>query len=242
MGGLTTLFAPFAVHRVPEGHVAVYYRGGALLDRISGPGFHMLTPMLEHVHYVQTTVQTDKVTDIPCSTSGGTVIQIDLIEVVNQLKREMVHATVKNYTIEYDKTWIYDKIHHEVNQICSRSTLVEMIINFELLDELLVAALQRGIDEYAPGIKIIAVRVTRPRIPKSMKENYTAIEKEMIQHGEEVIRQQFNATMEVAISAITSVTGWDPERLRNYAAIVGASVHIWTKCLTELVQRCDALY
>ena len=43
--GLTTLFAPFAVHRVPEGHVAVYYRGGALLDRISGPGFHMLTPV-----------------------------------------------------------------------------------------------------------------------------------------------------------------------------------------------------
>ena len=41
--------------------MAVYYRGGALLDRISGPGFHMLTPGLEQVHYVQTTVQTDKV-------------------------------------------------------------------------------------------------------------------------------------------------------------------------------------
>jgi len=177
--GLTTLFAPFAVHRVPEGHVAVYYRGGALLDRISGPGFHMLTPMLEHVHYVQTTVQTDKVTDIPCGTSGGTVIQFDRIEVVNQLKREMVHATVKNYTIEYDKTWIYDKIHHEVNQICSRSTLQEMYITkFESLDETLVAALQRDIDEYAPGIKIIAIRVTKPRIPKSIKENYEAIESE----------------------------------------------------------------
>merc|ERR1712159_52491 len=101
------------------------------------------------------------------------------IEVVNQLKREMVHATVKNYTIEYDKAWIYDKIHHEVNQICSRSTLQEMYITkFESLDETLVAALQRDIDEYAPGIKIIAIRVTKPRIPKSIKENYEAIESE----------------------------------------------------------------
>ena len=67
----------------------------------------------------------------------------------------------------------------QVNQICSRSTLQEMYITkFESLDETLVAALQRDIDEYAPGIKIIAIRVTKPRIPKSIKENYEAIESE----------------------------------------------------------------
>ena len=52
------------------------------------------------------------------------------------------------------------------------------ITKFESLDETLVAALQRDIDEYAPGIKIIAIRVTKPRIPKSIKENYEAIESE----------------------------------------------------------------
>jgi len=64
----------------------------------------MHVPGLEKVHYVQTTVQTDKVTHIPCGTSGGTMITFDRIEVVNQLRREAVMQTIKNYTVDYDKT------------------------------------------------------------------------------------------------------------------------------------------
>merc|ERR1719198_1191767 len=136
-------------------------------------------PLLESVSYVQTTVQTDKVTDIPCGTAGGTVITFGRIEVVNQLAASAVHATVKNYTTGYDQTWIYDKIHHEVNQICSRSTLEEMYISkFDSLDETLRDALQRDIDVYAPGIRIIAIRVTKPTIPSQIRHNYEAIEAE----------------------------------------------------------------
>lgn len=40
------------------------------------------------------------------------------VEVVNRLKKEMVYDTVKNYTVHYDQTWIFDKIHHEINQVC----------------------------------------------------------------------------------------------------------------------------
>ena len=68
-------------------------------------------------------------TQIPCGTSGGTVITFDKIEVVNRLKREYVHETIKNYTVDYDKTWIYDKIHHEINQFCSAHTLEEACIS-----------------------------------------------------------------------------------------------------------------
>ena len=56
---LSSLFG--GVHRVPEGHVAVYFRGGRLLDRLSGPGYHVKTPLLEQVQFVQVTMQTDKV-------------------------------------------------------------------------------------------------------------------------------------------------------------------------------------
>jgi len=107
------------------------------------------------------------------------MIFFDRIEVVNQLKHDRVHETVKNYTTNYDKTWIYEKVHHEINQICSRSTLEEMYISkFDSLDESLRDALQRDIDVYAPGIKIIAIRVTKPTIPRAIKANYEAIESE----------------------------------------------------------------
>ena len=66
---------------------------------------------------------------MPCGTQGGVVIFFEQIEVVNRLKKEEAWATVKNYTVSYDKTWIYDKIHHEINQFCSKHTLTEVYID-----------------------------------------------------------------------------------------------------------------
>jgi hypothetical protein len=59
------------------------------------------------------------VKNIPCGTSGGTMIYFEKIEVVNILSREAVIDIVRNYTVNYDRTLIFDKIHHEVNQFCS---------------------------------------------------------------------------------------------------------------------------
>jgi len=101
------------------------------------------------------------------------------IEVVNRLRRGDVYETIKNFTINYDKTWIYDKIHHEINQFCSTHTLQEVYIDqFDQLDEALVSALQRDCDTFAPGIEIVAVRVTKPRIPESIRANYEEMERE----------------------------------------------------------------
>jgi len=179
-GAVMALLAPLAgLHRIPEGHVGVYWRGGALLDRVTPPGFHMMTPLITSYAPVQVTVQTDKVKDIPCGTSSGTVIHFDKIEVVNQLTASAVHAVVKNYTTDYDKTWIFDKIHHEINQFCSQHTLQEVYIDkFDTLDETLKEILQRDIDQWAPGLNIISIRVTKPRVPPGIQKNYEQIESE----------------------------------------------------------------
>ena len=39
-----------------------------------------------------------------------------------------VFDIVKNYTADYDKTLIFNKIHHELNQFCSAHTLQEVYI------------------------------------------------------------------------------------------------------------------
>jgi len=157
----------------------VYWRGGALLNSVSNPGYHLKMPFLTSVGQVQTTVQTDSVTNIPCGTSGGVLIHFDKVEVVNRLEASLVYETVKNYTVDYDKTWIFDKIHHEVNQFCSGHTLQEVYIDlFDTLDESLALALQRDCGVWAPGIEIIAVRVTKPRIPDRIRANYEAMEAE----------------------------------------------------------------
>ncbi|XP_075030819.1 erlin-2 isoform X7 [Calonectris borealis] len=127
---LSFLAAAFlsAIHKIEEGHIGVYYRGGALLTSTSGPGFHLMLPFITSYKSVQTTLQTDEVKNVPCGTSGGVMIYFDRIEVVNFLIQSAVYDIVKNYTADYDKALIFNKIHHELNQFCSVHTLQEVYI------------------------------------------------------------------------------------------------------------------
>jgi len=40
------------VHRVEEGHVGIYYRGGALIDGYTEPGFHFMLPFFTEFHNI----------------------------------------------------------------------------------------------------------------------------------------------------------------------------------------------
>lgn len=52
------------------------------------------------------------------------------------------------------------------------------ITKFDTLDESLRDALKADLEHWAPGITIIAIRVTKPRIPNDVKRNYESIEAE----------------------------------------------------------------
>jgi len=167
------------VHQVPEGHVGVYWRGGALLNTITDPGFHLKMPLITHYEPVQVVLQTDQVRDIPCGTKGGVMINFEKIEVVNRLRKDYVYETLLNYGVHYDNTWIYDKIHHEINQFCSSHSLQQVYIDvFDQIDEKMKDALQGDCTRYAPGIEIISVRVTKPTIPESIRRNFEQMEEE----------------------------------------------------------------
>ena len=71
-------FSSTALHRVDEGHVAVYYRGGALLQDIAFPGFHMMMPILTSHKTIQTTLQTDEVKDVIISLEMSIILEIKL--------------------------------------------------------------------------------------------------------------------------------------------------------------------
>lgn len=194
------------LHQVPEGHVGVYWRGGALLKTITDPGFHLKMPLLTQFEPVQVTLQTDQVRDIPCGTKGGVMINFEKIEVVNRLRKEYVHDTLLNYGVHYDNTWIYDKIHHEINQFCSSHTLQQVYIDvFDQIDEKMKDALQGDCTRYAPGIEIISVRVTKPTIPASIRRNFEQMEEERTKvliavEKQKVVEKEGETAKKMAIS------------------------------------------
>uniref|UniRef100_A0A8C2HEH2 ER lipid raft associated 2 n=1 Tax=Cyprinus carpio TaxID=7962 RepID=A0A8C2HEH2_CYPCA len=159
-----------ALHKIEEGHVGVYYRGGALLTTTSGPGFHLMLPLI-------TTFKSVQVNDRLYI--GGVMIYFDCIEVVNYLVPSAVYGTVRNFTADYDKALIFNKVHHELNQFCSVHTLQEVYIGlFDQIDENLKLTLQQDLTSMAPGLIIQAVRVTKPNIPESIRRNYELMESE----------------------------------------------------------------
>lgn len=177
LGVLVALLAG-GIHQVPEGHVALYWAGGALTDRISDPGWRWALPLVYTRDFVQLTLQTDTVTNVPCGTSTGVIITFDRIDVVNQLDRAKAHSTVKRFGVLYDRTFVFDKIAHEINQFCSQATLHEVYISkFSSLDEALASALQETCDKFDTGLTVVAIRVTKPNIPDSVRRNYEEVER-----------------------------------------------------------------
>ncbi|KAJ3673103.1 hypothetical protein LUZ60_006477 [Juncus effusus] len=195
------------LHQVPEGHVGVYWRGGALMKTITSPGFHLMLPFITKFEPIQVTLQTDLVRDIPCGTKGGVMISFDKIEVVNRLSKDYVYETLLNYGVHYDKTWIYDKIHHEINQFCSAKSLQQVYIDmFDQIDEIMKEAIQRDCTQYAPGIEIINVRVTKPNIPANIKRNFELMEEERTKaliaiEKQKVAEKEAETQKKIALSA-----------------------------------------
>lgn len=231
----------FGVHQISEGHVGIYWRGGALLKEIAYPGYHVKIPFITSVSEVQITVQSDSVNSIPCGTSGGVMIHFDKIEVVNRLRAEYVHDTIKNYTIHYDQTWIFDKIHHEINQFCSKHSLTEVYITlFDTLDEHLAKSLQQDCDRWAPGIEIISVRVTKPRIPEPIRRNFEQMEAEktkllIAEQAQKVIekeaeterkRRTIEAQTEADISRIHSEKQVQEKEAQQRIALIQDQIHL----------------
>merc|ERR1719273_341078 len=139
----------------------------------------MMLPFITSYRNIQTTLQTDEVKNVPCGTSGGVMIYFDRIEVVNVLLSSSVHDIVRNFTADYDKPLIFDKVHHELNQFCSSHSLQEVYIDlFDKIDENLKNAIQRDLTEMAPGLKVLGVRVTKPKIPEAIRKNYELMEAE----------------------------------------------------------------
>jgi regulator of protease activity HflC (stomatin/prohibitin superfamily) len=116
---------------------------------------------------------------VPCGTSTGVLLEVKRIEVVNRLRKDMVLATISNYSVDYDARNIYSRVHHHMNELCSINNLDDIFIKkFDTLDDALSDALQEHCNLWAPGIEIVSVRVTKPRIPESIRRNYEAFELE----------------------------------------------------------------
>merc|ERR1712110_867310 len=69
--------------------------------------------------------------------------------------------------------------HHELNQFCSSHSLQEVYIDlFDQIDENLKNSIQADLAQMSVGLKVMSVRVTKPKIPEAIRKNYELMEAE----------------------------------------------------------------
>ena len=176
---LVIVYITLGIFTVKEGHLGLIYRGNALLNYTKNPGYNLKIPIIDTIEQVDIRTQTDMVTDIPCGTKGGTMLKFAKIEVVNILSANSVLDTVRSYGVNYAQPLIYSKVHHLLNQWCSKRTLNEVYIEkFDEIDDFLQSELQENINNFQPNLRIIAVRVTKPIVPKEIMINFQALEEQ----------------------------------------------------------------
>lgn len=135
LGGGYLVLMISGFYQIKEGQIGLIKEWGVLNSGLVQPGMHFHIPIMQQVILLDLMIQTDKVEKVPCGTANGLLVTFDKIEVVNRLERRHAYKTVLNYTQNYEKIWITDKIHHEINQFCSKHTLQEIYIDlFDRLD------------------------------------------------------------------------------------------------------------
>lgn len=156
------------MHQIDEGYVGVYYRAGRLLTEISPAGLHFMVPFVTRVEQVQVTLQTDRVQNILCGTTSGVNIVFEQIEVSNRLQAHAVLDVVRNFSVNYDQVLVFQRVSSLMSQMCSRHSLEEMREKFQLVDDMLQEELQSYVDQMAPGLEILAVRISTPTVPDTI--------------------------------------------------------------------------
>ena len=63
--GLFIFLISGGLHKIEEGHIGLYWRGGALIDGYTEPGYHTMLPILTSYANIQVSIQTDRVENIP---------------------------------------------------------------------------------------------------------------------------------------------------------------------------------
>lgn len=179
--GLSTLAVKKGLYRVEDGHVGVCYFGGRLQNTLQAPGYSMHLPLLTSCLSVPVQMQTRRVTHIACGTSGGTVVEFESIEVVYRLRRAAVVDTIRNYSTTFPRVWIDERVHSEVNQLCSQNELRDILIDrFDEVDDILLSEMKQTLAIWAPGIDLVTLRLTKPVVPPSIQAQYERLEQEKV--------------------------------------------------------------
>ena len=116
---LLCILLPLSIHTIEEGSVGVYYKYGRLLDDITEPGVHTLSPGITKVEIIRVRQETQTLKEIKTITKDGIANSFDGIQVISSVKIGNVVSLVKLFGKEFKKVLTVDRIEEALKETCS---------------------------------------------------------------------------------------------------------------------------
>ena len=190
--------------QIPTGFVGVRVVFGKVTPPLLGAGLNIYNSLTTTIEIVETRAQSDSVTNVECITNEGIALLFEQIEVGNQLVESAVIETVSLYGANYDKYLVKDLVRHQMNVICASKTFHQLAITeFDTLDDHMKNFIQEENDRQKTGLGVTFVRLTKPKMPPSISQNYLALaeektRKQVIEEQKDRIKSEKESEMLVA--------------------------------------------
>merc|ERR1711936_1250974 len=211
-----------SVHKIREGTVGIYFRSGALQDKVTYPGIHLAMPFITDIERIQIRPRTDTMEPISTVTKDGIQNTFHNVQVISDVNPASLVQLVKKFGLEFHKTLVFDRVYEELRIFCANHT-VDEVYNTMFLD--IVDTVTRGVKESINnlgdelgegGIKIYHLTIPKPQIPPDIAKNYKEVK---VQWTKQLVATQQQKTEKIQKDTETMKAVADANRLKEVLQI-----------------------
>jgi len=198
-------------HKINEGNVGIYFKYGALMDRVTLPGVHFMQPFVSDYEEIKIRPHTDTLDPIVSVTKDGIQNTFKDIQIITRIKMDKLIPMAKQYGLEFKNALVFDRIKEELRIYCANHTIDE-VYNTKFLEivrkvkENVITSIDRLANE---GIEILNLVIPKPDIPSDIAHNYKQVK---VQWTEQLVatQQQKTETIKKETESIKAIA--DAER------------------------------
>merc|ERR1711892_1489472 len=187
-----------SIHWIEEGNVGVYYKYGAIMDTVTHPGIHYMTPFAVDVFEIQIRPQTDTLKSMRSVTKDGIENTFKDVQVITRIRVDKLVYMIKNYGREFKHALVFDRIKEELGIFCANST-VDEVYNTKFL-AIVAQVKQNVIDSITRlgngGLEVLNLVIPKPSIPDDIAHNYKQVK---VQWTEQLVATQQQKTEQIKI-------------------------------------------
>merc|ERR1711953_624772 len=183
-------------HKIHEGNVGIYFRHGALQERVTEPGVHFMMPFIEDFREVRVRPETFTMEPVKAITKDGIENTFREIQAITTIKKDKIITMTKQFGVEFKNVLIYDRIKENLRIFCANHTINEVYntlflsIVQQVLTNVRTSIVRLGED----GIEILNLVVPKPEIPADIAHNYKQVK---VQWTEQLVANQTQKTEEI---------------------------------------------